>query len=259
MRATPLTRCFIGVIMKKTFGKVLVVLMITSVLINLAGCKNDADSDIDESFYISTWEEFNVLGIYESGNETFEFYEDRTGEYYNGNSGNIRAALKNGTFIWTVNGTTITMKQDDNKETATWSNSGITCSNGRKLGFREPSAEDLQGKTATLIFPNISVVEKKVIPLPNRWYPTKIKFDSTKTGDEYEGSATVRARDYNGIRSHENESIYWKINGDHIILRSSRASWSNATAPIKHCRQTNKLIAWYSPNLSIDFLFYQIQ
>lgn len=207
--------------MKKTFGKVLVALLVSVAFISLVGCNNNADSgggggDSAPPIALSTFEDLSVLGSYSgaagSRTGTLSFNADKTGSYDSSNP-NIRAASIT-SFTWSAsksgsdikitikhNGKTGTLTRDSNGDIsgnlddADKSNTGIA-----GLGYKAPTEADVRGTKWRLSWPSQGTMDAKLSQI--QWYPIAISYASSGNT----GVARVRAYgapedDYSGTWS----------------------------------------------------------
>lgn len=205
--------------MKKTFGKVLVALLVSVAFISLVGCNNNADSgggggDSAPPIALSSLEDVAVLGSYISGKATLSFNEDKTGTYSSGNP-NIRAATAIPKFTWAAsknasdititikyNGKTGTLIRNDGNgeisgklDDADASNTSIA-----NFGYKAPTEADVRGTRWRLSWPSQGTMDAKLSQI--QWYPIAISYASSGNT----GVARVRAYgapedDYSGTWS----------------------------------------------------------
>lgn len=231
--------------MKKTFGKVLVALLVSVAFISLVGCNNNADSgggggDSAPPIALSSSEDVTVLGSYnKSGIGTLSFNEDKTGSYTTGSSANIRAATAIPKFTWTASKTgsniEITIKYNGKTGTLTRSSSDGKISgklddndNSTQIsdfGYKAPSEGDLIG-TWKLSWPSQGKMDENL--KGTAWYVLSVTFASS--GGNNSANADVRhLNDYGTSSITKPYTGTWFIGTTgadlgYIILRGLRTS-----------------------------------
>lgn len=200
--------------MKKTFGKVLVALLVSVAFIGLVGCNNNADSGGGgggSSGGSSTPSaSLMVMGTYESGGDIITFNYDGTGTYPTGNpSANIRAASSDisPTFTWTASGSgssfTITIT------TANGNIITISLVDGTlKLDDKDFDLQLLTTNDALGIWnlqkPDTNSLNSKLRNGTLVWYPVSVTFNTGNRGSakvHYLESGRVESADRGGTWS----------------------------------------------------------
>lgn len=189
--------------MKKTFGKVLVALLVSVAFIGLVGCNNNADSGGGGGGSSTPSASLMVMGTYESGGDIITFNYDGTGTYPTGNpSANIRAASSDisKTFTWTASGSgssfTITITTANGNIITISLVDGKIQLTDKTFEIKRLTPSDVQG-TWSLQTPDTNSLDSKLRNGTLVWYPSSITYDNTN----YKATGEVRFLDRGAVTS----------------------------------------------------------